>query len=185
MYYVVKFTGNFGFIKPWSAVRDEETYSQQFLSPSTIEGIEKKLFPETLSQQGVISKIKRYRLSYSSISRQQEQTQPRGFDDNKPKSNMAVITRGVMINPVLYLAFADRQDALQASTQHICLCRNEDILLPCSDVYEMSENEFNNLKGFEFRFGQSTQSFLVGYNRFNGAPMYGWIEVDGRKILPD
>ena len=33
-YYVVKFTGPFGFIKPWTAVRDAsggETYSQQFL----------------------------------------------------------------------------------------------------------------------------------------------------------
>ena len=36
-YYVVKFTGPFGFIKPWTAVRDAsggETYSQQFLTPS-------------------------------------------------------------------------------------------------------------------------------------------------------
>ena len=82
MYYVVKFTGNFGFIKPWTAVRDETTYSQQFLSASTLEGIEKKLFPETLSNIGVISKIKRYRLSYSSISLQQEQTQTRGYDEN-------------------------------------------------------------------------------------------------------
>ena len=39
-YYVVKFTGPFGFIKPWTAVRDAsggETYSQQFLTPSIVE----------------------------------------------------------------------------------------------------------------------------------------------------
>lgn len=44
MYYVVKYTGPFGFIKPWTAVRDGLTYSQQFLSPSTLEGIEKNYF---------------------------------------------------------------------------------------------------------------------------------------------
>lgn len=48
MYYIVKYTGKFGFIKPWTAVRDGETFSQQFLTPSNIEGIEKKLFPEIL-----------------------------------------------------------------------------------------------------------------------------------------
>lgn len=41
MYYVVKYSGPFGFIKPWTAVRDSETFSLQFLITSTIEGIEK------------------------------------------------------------------------------------------------------------------------------------------------
>ena len=47
MLYVVKYTGMFGFIKPWTAVRDSETFSQQFLTPSIVEGIEKKLFPQS------------------------------------------------------------------------------------------------------------------------------------------
>lgn len=55
--YVVKYTGVFGFIKPWTAVRDSLTYSQQFLTPSIIEGIEKKLFPELLNE--VVRGIKR------------------------------------------------------------------------------------------------------------------------------
>lgn len=42
--YVVRYAGPFGFIKPWTAVRDSETFSQQFLTPSIVEGIEKKLF---------------------------------------------------------------------------------------------------------------------------------------------
>ena len=42
--YIVTYKGKFGFIKPWTAVRDGETFSQQFLTPSIIEGIEKKLF---------------------------------------------------------------------------------------------------------------------------------------------
>lgn len=182
MIYVVRYTGKFGFIKPWSAVRDGLTYTQQFLTPSIIEGIEKKLFPETLPVNGRISKILRYRLSYSSIDEQQENTQPRGFEDKKGRSR-AVITRGVMIDPILHLAFADYDDALKASRQHICLCRNEDIMLPDSFISEMEEEEFNQIKGFELRFGNSPQSFLVGYNRFDNTPMYGWLEIDGISII--
>lgn len=51
--YVVKYSGPFGFIKPWTAVRDTETFSQQFLTPSIVEGIEKKLFPELLNESGI------------------------------------------------------------------------------------------------------------------------------------
>lgn len=182
MYYVVKYTGKFGFIKPWSAVRDGLTYSQQFLTPSILEGIEKKLFPETLTSVGDISKIKRYRLSYSAIDEQQEQTQPRGIDEKKGRSR-AVIIRGVMIDPVLYLAFDDYNNALKASSQHLCLCRNEDVLLPAPIITEMDETQFNQLKGFELRFGNNDHAFLVGYNRFTGLPMYGWLEIDGCPIL--
>ena len=39
MLYIVKYSGPFGFIKPWTAVRDEKTFSQQFLTPSIIEGL--------------------------------------------------------------------------------------------------------------------------------------------------
>ncbi len=35
--YVIKYSGPFGFIKPWTAVRDSETYSQNFLIPSIAE----------------------------------------------------------------------------------------------------------------------------------------------------
>ena len=61
--YVVRYKGKFGFIKPWTAVRDGETFSQQFLTPSIIEGIEKKLFPEMLNTPG-IHKIKRHKLRH-------------------------------------------------------------------------------------------------------------------------
>lgn len=57
--FVVHYSGTFGYIKPWTAVRDGETYSQQFLTPSIVEGMEKKLFPETLSDKG-IHKIARH-----------------------------------------------------------------------------------------------------------------------------
>ena len=40
--YVVTYKGQFGFIKPWTAVRDGETFSQRFLTPSIIEKKKKK-----------------------------------------------------------------------------------------------------------------------------------------------
>lgn len=186
MYYIVKYTGKFGFIKPWTAVRDGETFSQQFLTPSIIEGMEKKLFPETLDSNGQITKIARHKLSYSAINSQQEVTQTRGWKVTKKEMSRerSILKRGVMIDPVLYLAFDNRADAEIASKQHICLCRNEDVMLPDSEIMELSEGQFADLKGFELRFGESEQSFLVGYNRFdNNKPMYGWIEYNGNKLL--
>src|SRR5690606_10709300 len=80
-YFVVKYSGPFGFIKPWTAVRDSETYSQQFLTPSIVAGIERKLFPVLLKDDdGEIKKMVGHRLSYKQISQQQEQIQPRGWN---------------------------------------------------------------------------------------------------------
>ena len=183
--YVVKYSGPFGFIKPWTAVRDGETFSQQFLTPSIIKGIELKLFPELLegvSKNAGIQKIIRHRLSYSSISTQQEQIQPKAFTVKKKvvSRSKSILKRGVMINPVLHLAFKNVNDAQRASGQHVCLCRNEDILLPSEEIEELKENGFDLIDGFELIFGESEDSFTVGYNRFNNAePMYGKIEIHG------
>ena len=189
--YVVKYTGPFGFIKPWTAVRDSETYSQQFLTPSIIAGIERKLFPELLkNDDGEIKKIVGHRLNYKQISQQQEQIQPRGW--NKKSSGAekgyhrpyAILVRGVMIEPVLYLAFDNLKDAEIASSQHICLCRNEDILYPNTEVMEVKD--FDNeefFPGFELVFEKNDKSFMVGYNRMkNNEPMYGYLKVVGTPV---
>ncbi|MGA7719939.1 MAG: hypothetical protein WCA84_02055 [Ignavibacteriaceae bacterium] len=199
--YTVKHSGPFGFIKPWTAVRDNETYSQNFLTPSIIEGIEKKLFPELLEQKNYECRIIRHRLTYAGLSKQQEQTQPRGITTTVKKKEgitiisrpRSILTRGVMINPVLYLAFAKLEHAEQAVQQHICLCRNEDVLLPIvfptgEYIANVKEDEFdkadNGYNGFELRFGKTEQSFIVGFNRFdNSRPMYGWIHIVGNNPL--
>jgi len=188
-YYVVKYTGSFGFIKPWTAVRDSETFSQQFLTPSIVEGIEKKLFPELLKDKylGKITKIKRHRLTYQGISRQQEVTQTRGFEIKKNEKRierpLSILTRGILINPYLFLAFGNEKDAQKAAEQHICLCRNEDILYPDNRVLRLTEKEFNKIDGFELHFEKNKNSFIVGYNRFNkGQEMYGWLEVTNNPL---
>ena len=178
-YYVVKYSGPFGFIKPWAAVRDAsggETYSQQFLTPSIIEGIRQKL---------EVKMILRHRLTYAGIDVQQETVQAKAWS-RKGKWYMkehSILKRGVMLYPCLYLAFENKEDADKATEQHICLCRNEDILLPSTSILEMDQKEFDQLDGYELRFGEHENSFLVGYNRFeNNKEMYGYIEVVGNSI---
>ena len=178
MLYIVKYSGPFGFIKPWTAVRDGKTFSQQFLTPSIIEGIRQKL---------EVSSIVRHKLTYSSISVQQEQTQTRGWEKKSQLKMMvrkqSILERGVMINPILYLAFEKEKDAQISAKQHICLCRNEDVLFPDSEIIQMEEPEFDQLTGFELRVGQTEKSFLVGFNRFDEAkPMYGWLDISGNPV---
>lgn len=188
-YYIVKYSGPFGFIKPWTAVRDSHVFSQQFLTPSIIEGIEKKIFPELLKTSEGIHKIKRHRLSYDQISEQQEVVQPRGWNSKKVNKQYlftrpnSILIRSVLINPTLYLAFEVYEDAKRALSQHICLCRNEDMLFP-EEIEEVSIEEFNSIEyaGFELIFEKNEESFLVGYNRYSKEPMYGWLKIVGNPI---
>lgn len=182
MYYVVKYTGQFGFIKPWTAVRDSETFSQQFLTPSIVEGIEKKLFPELLNETG-IKKIVRHRLTYSGLDFQQEVTWSKGLKQklNPYLKNKSIIKRGVMLNPTLYLAFENESDAKVAFSQTVCLARNEDLLFPI-ETKQMFTDEFDNLNGFELIFSNSTEGFKVGHNRFDNSEMFGSLKAFGNPI---
>lgn len=189
-YYVVKYSGSFGFIKPWTAVRDSETFSQQFLTPSIVEGIEKKLFPELLNETRLL-KIKGHRLSYSQITNQQEVIQTRGWNSTRKGKNYlfdrpnAIIMRGLLHNPQLCLAFDSKEDAERAFSQHICLCRNEDILFP-QVILETTKAEFESheelFAGYELVFEKNDKSFLVGYHRVTQEPMYGWIRIVGQPV---
>lgn len=180
-FHIVTYIGPFGYLKPWTAVRDGETYSQQFLTPSVIEGMRQKLG---------VSAILRHKLTYTGLSMQQEQTQPRGWTHEKKKGLMsrprAILVRGVLLAPELHLAFATASEAEAAASQHLCLCRNEDIVLPVTR-FTLSEAEFDALPGFELRPAQpgEAESFLVGFNRFDdGAPMHGRLQITGNPIRP-
>lgn len=187
--YVVKYSGPFGFIKPWTAVRDSETFSQQFLTPSIVEGIEKKLFPELLNEVG-IKKIIGHRLSYDQISQQQEVIQTRGWNRTKKGKQFlferptAIIVRGVLLNPILFLAFESKEDAEKAFQQHVCLCRNEDVMLPI-DLVEIKKSDFDDeeqFSGFELVFEDNEKSFPVGIDRKTGQSMHGWLKVIGNPV---
>lgn len=210
--YIIKYAGPFGFLKPWTAVRDGETFSQQFLTPSMLEGIEKKLFPELLARKGLQSYIIGHRLNYTGISRQQEQTWSKAWIEKKGEPAIerrvvkkkgveeykevkiptitrrpatGILTRGVLIEPHLYLAFHNRQQAESAFTQHICLGRNEDLLFP-EELTEATEDEWKSeaYPGFELVLNAETsRQFKVGYNRFNNtSSMYGMLQSFGDPI---
>lgn len=178
-YFIVRYSGPFGFIKPWSAVRDAsggETYSQQFLTPSIIEGIRQKL---------EVKCILRHKLTYAGIDVQQEVVQAKAWAKKGKQyvKERSILKRGVMLYPSLYLAFESMEDAEKAVIQHICLCRNEDILLPDTSVEVMTQEEFEKLDGYELRFGMTPNSFLVGHNRFKeNEEMFGYIEITGNPI---
>lgn len=178
MYFVIRYSGPFGFIKPWTAVRDGETFSQQFLTPSIIEGIRQKL---------EVSEIVRHKLTYVSISEQQEVTHTKAWNYARNKKlytrDRSILKRGVMLEPDLYLAFSCEEDAEKAFGQHICLARNEDVLLPIENLGSMDKSTFDAISGFELLFGDGEDSFLVGYNRFSeSAPMYGKLVVSGNPL---
>ena len=181
MLYTVTYTGPFGYLKPWTAVRDGETYSQQFLTPSVIEGMRQKLG---------VAEILRHKLTYTGLSMQQEQTHPRGWIHEKKKQQLtrprAILVRGVLLTPELHLAFATAEDAALAATQHLCLCRNEDLVLPVAQQ-TLAEAVFDALPGFELRPAAANEAgaFLVGFNRFAGsAAMHGRLEIVGNPIRP-
>lgn len=181
--FVVSYSGPFGFIKPWTALRDNITFSQQFLTPSIIRGIEMKLFPETLNDGPEIKRIIRHNLTYTNIHLMMERTQAKKPKIDKKKKylnyNTSIINRGVLINPELRLAFVSENDASIASREHICLCRNEDILLPAQTIEEMTDEEFDQLHGYELKLNDE-DAFQVGYNRFDGGnPMYGTLRITG------
>lgn len=192
--FVVKYSGQFGFIRPFSAMRCEYITSQKFISPSTIEGI--RIF---LNCKG---KIIRNKLSYEWIDNQQEviynkmsiplPKKKKGKDDdtdnvdkayeelyfasenkrnyiNSKHVSTSILTRGVMVNPTVYLAFEDEEDAKHAVETHICLCRREDIMFPI-DIYEMSDEDFDNLNGVECV--EDASGIFNGFNRFTNERMY-------------
>lgn len=176
--YVVRYTGPFGFIKPWTAVRDGETFSQTFLTPGIVEGMRRKLG---------VSAILRHRLSHKGLCRQQEQVQSAGWASKKVGDGKAlvretgVLTRSVMLDPTLYLAFSTPEDAALSACDHLCLCRNEDLVFPVEVggqfVHEMTHGEFDELSGFETIQGDGPDTIPLGVNRYTGEIMRGRLVV--------
>jgi len=205
--HLVRYEGTFAYIKPWTAVRDGLTYSQQFLTPSMIAGIERKIFPELLSKEWGIYKICGHRLNYQAITKQQEVVQTRGVDfmaikkefpDPKkpekvktktlqmPLRKRSILQRGCLLYPSLWLAFKEKEDAQRAFQEHICLARNEDMLFPVELLTDISWEDFlqdSRFSGFELVFEHNNEAFPVGYNRFHHKEMmYGWLRVVGEPV---
>lgn len=180
IYHVVTYAGPFGFIKPWTAVRDGLTYSQAFLSPSTVEGMRIKLGVES---------ILRHRLTHAGISEQQEHVQAVGWKPTNTREGKAlvrptgVLVRGVLLSPRLHLAFATAADAEKASSDHVCLCRNEDLVFPVAVdgglTRTLTVEAFDALAGFELIEGDGEGTISLGQSRYTGEVMRGRLVIVG------
>jgi hypothetical protein len=76
------------------------------------------------------------------------------------------------------------RDADLARRQHICLSRNEDVLLPSGPTVPLSLVEFDRLQGVELIVADAStyDAILVGHNRYaNYAPMFGVISIIASK----
>jgi len=174
-----------GYIKPWTAVRDSLTFSEKFLPPGTVEGLSQKLFG--LNER---SRIARYRLCFDAYSVQMEQTwaQQHKWDPKTESINrgQSILERGVLLNPALTLAFGSREDAEAAFEQHVCLCRNEDILFPNADfgIQSIEQEDFLKIDGFEMIASTAENGIPAGRNRYEeGHPMtYGELIVQGNPV---
>lgn len=165
--YVVKYKGPFGFIKPFSAVRDETTLSQKFLTESSIEGIKRYLECE--------GNIIRNKIYYDGTSSQQECIESIGGTKKSGKSKSKYV-RIVLLNPILYLGFEKKEDAERAFKNIVHLSRMEDIMIPF-DKEEMTNEEFDSLNGIESFKSDSEQGHFVGFNKYTKEKMYVTIKV--------
>ena len=172
-------------------MRDAEIYSQPFLTPSILEGIRQKLGVERIAS---------HRLSHAGIARQQEQTQARAWakaqDKSLPKGDQrfnrarGILVRGVMLSPHLHLAFETPAEAERAAEQHVCLCRNEDVLLPDAPV-ALTTAAFDEIPGMTFEASTGAGALLVGYDRFHPdgdarpRPMTGHLRIVGAPVRAD
>jgi hypothetical protein len=167
MLHVVTYEGPLGFIKPAAAVRDMEIYSQRFLAPSTVEGMRQKL--------GVTS-VDGVRLYCPALSRtQREMTRgPRPASTRSLERDRSIVDRHLLVNPALHLAFASLSDADRAAAQHLCLCRNEDVVLPTGRE-TMTHADFDALPGFTFVRDPEGDA-IAGYNRYTDTYDRGYVE---------
>jgi hypothetical protein len=193
--YIVKYAGTFGYMKPWSALRDSKTNSNKFLALSNLMGIEQLIFGDVdISNLRIV----RHRLDFDGVSFQQETTSSVNYERYKPKGNKSgiykkttsIVGRGVLTNPVLYLCFKNESDARKAFGSHILLSRNEDILFPM-ELSEVTIVEFDNSEeysGFESFVCDEVDenSICCGKNRYTEEYQYIVVKIFGTpSILKD
>ncbi|GAB4047663.1 hypothetical protein [Spirosoma litoris] len=177
----VQYRGLFAFIKPFSALRDEQTVSSFYVPPSVVKGIECTLFG---SHTG---RIVRSRLTFTGVSFQQEIIQTAGFNrktNNLYERGTSTLTRGVLLYPELTLAFTELDDAEIAKTRPVLLSRREDLLMPSAVVESITGEEFDKRIGYECKqvVVAMPGAIPMGYHD-DGRPIY--VLLTGKQsVLP-
>lgn len=131
---------HYDYLKPWNAVRDEETWSLTYIPPSVLNGIE---------QENVLNgNIIRHKLTFYKGGMEKEMNKCIVYD-KEGKRNCTIHTKHLLINPILTLAFDNKEDAERMSKDSIYIGQTQYIVYADGEVKEMSVDDFNELGGVE------------------------------------
>ena len=150
----------YGYIKPWNAVRDNETYSLTYLPPSFINGIEDEL--------RINGKILRHKLRFNKGRMEKDMKKCIIYlKDNCV--NHTIHIRHTLVNPEIILAFENYEDAKCALEQPLFVGQNIYPIYgnPNFGIVEMTDEDFDELEGVEtFQTDENDEeSIYVGNNR--------------------
>lgn len=167
--FVVKFTQNsstpwFGFLKPYNAVRDDETYSLTYLTPSILNGIE-------VEHNIPMDSIVRNKLVFN--GQQKEQVKTHTYRKYKSRNKLidvedvSIHKIYKLVNPVIYLAFNDK-DIAEEMSNNIIYCGRYEYPLYSNGVEEHSDEWFDAIEGTEITSVNENDenSIFCGFNRF-------------------
>lgn len=157
----------YGYIRPWNSVRDIETWSLTYLTPSFINGIEEAL--------SIKSKIVRHKLTFDE-GMTKDFSKSVVYLKNNKKSH-TIHNRHILRNPELTLAFDNEEDAKVAFNLPLYMGQN---IYPIYPSYEygikvMTDDEFDLVGGVEtFETTKDDEMCVyVGNNRYrNNERMY-------------
>ena len=174
--YCVKFGNSknsvpyFGFIKPYTGVRDIETYSTTYLPTSLINGIENYM-------EIPFNSIVRHKLIFSKYGQSKEMVKTSNGTiwyknniyerDVDNKGFNFIHYKHCLINPEIIFAFTDKSLAEIAHSTTIYLGQTEYIIYPEGEIFEITEEEFNKLEGVETFPSDKENGIFCGFNRFN------------------
>lgn len=157
----------YGFIRPYNALRDEETYSLTFMPPSMVDGMAAEL--------GCKGKIIHSLLKHEGMDIAIDKTE-RVFTNKKGIRNYStsIYSKHLLLNPTIILAFEDREDADAAMNRSIYVGQTEYQAYPV-ERFDISYEDFLKLPGCEAieTDKEDPNAVFVGCNRWrNNEPMY-------------
>ena len=150
----------YGYIKPWNAVRDDETFSLTYIPPSFISGIEEEL--------KIDGNIVRHKRTFDKTQMEKDFKKCIVYLKNN-YVNHTIHHRHTLVNPKLILAFDNYEDAKYALGQPLYFGQNIYPIYGNKDygIVEMTDEEFDKLDGVETiqTTEDDEESIYVGNNR--------------------
>ena len=162
-----------GYIRPWNAVRDGETYSLTYLIPSFIDGV-----ADELKCKG---KILRHKLRFNGMTSElfkspQIKKKSKKSDGDKVFRDQAISKIHQLMQPEIILGFETLEDAKNAAQNTIYVGQTQYMIFPVSFfneenddddiIVEISDEEFSKLEGTETFQTTESNGVYCGNNRF-------------------